>query len=304
MMNTVGVFQTAAMFSASWNVPMLVAPSPKNVSATWGSLRSLKAIAAPTAIGSPAPTIALAPMLPFEVSMRCIDPPTPFEPAGRATHQLRERDLGLHAQRERLAVTAVRVRLDVARLHGRDRPDRDRLLALAQVRRALDQTGHEELLDLLLEDPDLEHLAVPAETLVSGVGHGSSPLVVAAGRRRGWLTRRCVGDVSSEAGIVAPAARERQTTTEARVAPSGSVVGQDRLWEEVSGCGRSVEPRTWRSVPRPSIPGGVNSINRVMPWPFVITDAEGAWLKDADGRRYLDYHAAFGPIILGHADPG
>jgi len=51
------------------------------------------------------------------------------------------------------------------------------------------------------------------------------------------------------------------------------------------------------------IPGGVNSINRVMPWPFAITSAAGAYLTDADGRELLDYHAAFGPIILGHCHP-
>ena len=51
------------------------------------------------------------------------------------------------------------------------------------------------------------------------------------------------------------------------------------------------------------IPGGVNSINRVMPWPFVIEKAQGATLTDADGRELLDYHAAFGPIILGHCHP-
>ena len=52
------------------------------------------------------------------------------------------------------------------------------------------------------------------------------------------------------------------------------------------------------------IPGGVNSINRVMPWPFVIASAAGAYLTDADGHELLDYHAAFGPIILGHCHPG
>ena len=51
------------------------------------------------------------------------------------------------------------------------------------------------------------------------------------------------------------------------------------------------------------IPGGVNSVNRVMPWPFVITSAEGATITDADGKEYLDYHAAFGPLILGHRHP-
>ena len=50
------------------------------------------------------------------------------------------------------------------------------------------------------------------------------------------------------------------------------------------------------------IPGGVNSGNRVLPWPFAVVEAQGAYLTDADGRRYLDYHAAFGPIVLGHAD--
>jgi glutamate-1-semialdehyde 2,1-aminomutase len=51
------------------------------------------------------------------------------------------------------------------------------------------------------------------------------------------------------------------------------------------------------------IPGGVNSVNRALPWPMVIVDAAGAYFTDADGQRYLDYHAAFGPIILGHNHP-
>jgi glutamate-1-semialdehyde 2,1-aminomutase len=51
------------------------------------------------------------------------------------------------------------------------------------------------------------------------------------------------------------------------------------------------------------IPGGVNSANRVLPWPMAITHAAGAYFTDADGKRYLDYHAAFGPLILGHNHP-
>jgi glutamate-1-semialdehyde 2,1-aminomutase len=54
---------------------------------------------------------------------------------------------------------------------------------------------------------------------------------------------------------------------------------------------------------RAVIPGGVNSSNRVLPWPLVITEAAGAYFSDADGNRYLDYHAAFGPLILGHNHP-
>ncbi len=50
-------------------------------------------------------------------------------------------------------------------------------------------------------------------------------------------------------------------------------------------------------------PGGVNSGARALPDPMVWQHAEGACLYDADGRRYLDYHAAYGPIILGHNHP-
>jgi glutamate-1-semialdehyde 2,1-aminomutase len=31
-----------------------------------------------------------------------------------------------------------------------------------------------------------------------------------------------------------------------------------------------------------------------------VTRASGAYVTDADGREFLDYHAAFGPLVLGH----
>ncbi len=52
------------------------------------------------------------------------------------------------------------------------------------------------------------------------------------------------------------------------------------------------------------IPGGVNtSLRRIPGVPLVFTRAEGATITDADGKEYIDYHAAFGPIILGHNYP-
>ena len=36
---------------------------------------------------------------------------------------------------------------------------------------------------------------------------------------------------------------------------------------------------------------------------IVIARGEGAYLYDSDGKRYIDYHCGFGPIILGHGDP-
>lgn len=51
------------------------------------------------------------------------------------------------------------------------------------------------------------------------------------------------------------------------------------------------------------IPGGVNSATRYVGEPYGFAAADGAWITDLDGRRYLDYHAAFGAILLGHNHP-
>lgn len=52
-------------------------------------------------------------------------------------------------------------------------------------------------------------------------------------------------------------------------------------------------------------PGGVNSPVRafraVGGGPPFVERAEGAWLVDADGNRYIDYFGSWGPMILGHA---
>ncbi|MGF1678183.1 MAG: glutamate-1-semialdehyde 2,1-aminomutase [Candidatus Methylacidiphilales bacterium] len=55
------------------------------------------------------------------------------------------------------------------------------------------------------------------------------------------------------------------------------------------------------------IPGGVNSPVRafraVGGTPFFAERAEGAYLWDVDGNRYIDYVCTWGPSILGHAHP-
>ena len=51
---------------------------------------------------------------------------------------------------------------------------------------------------------------------------------------------------------------------------------------------------------RALLPGGVSSSLRAIDPPLVITRAEGGRVWDADGNCYVDYHAAFGPILLGH----
>lgn len=55
------------------------------------------------------------------------------------------------------------------------------------------------------------------------------------------------------------------------------------------------------------IPGGVNSPVRAFKavggTPRFISSANGAWLTDADGQRYVDYVGSWGPMILGHQHP-
>jgi glutamate-1-semialdehyde 2,1-aminomutase len=55
------------------------------------------------------------------------------------------------------------------------------------------------------------------------------------------------------------------------------------------------------------LPGGVNSPVRAMRQvgrdPIFISRAEGPYIWDVDGNRYVDWVSSWGPLILGHADP-
>ena len=55
------------------------------------------------------------------------------------------------------------------------------------------------------------------------------------------------------------------------------------------------------------IPGGVNSPVRAFRGvggdPVFVERAEGAYLIDADDKRYIDYVGSWGPMIVGHAHP-
>src|SRR5262245_58453057 len=55
------------------------------------------------------------------------------------------------------------------------------------------------------------------------------------------------------------------------------------------------------------MPGGVNSPARAFGGvggePVVFERANGAYLFDVDGNRYIDYIGSWGPMILGHQHP-
>ncbi len=58
---------------------------------------------------------------------------------------------------------------------------------------------------------------------------------------------------------------------------------------------------------QPLLPGGVNSpvraFNAVGGSPFFTARADGAYLWDVEGRRYIDYVGSWGPMIAGHNHP-
>ena len=72
------------------------------------------------------------------------------------------------------------------------------------------------------------------------------------------------------------------------------------ITEDHTGQGEELARRAARVIP-----GGVNSGQRRVPGleGLVVTGTSGARFSDAEGRTFTDYHAAFGPPLLGHNDP-
>jgi glutamate-1-semialdehyde 2,1-aminomutase len=51
------------------------------------------------------------------------------------------------------------------------------------------------------------------------------------------------------------------------------------------------------------MPGGVNSpVRAFAPYPFFTKSAKGSKIVDVDGKEYIDYCLAYGPLMLGHAN--
>ena len=130
--NTTGRFQTLAMFSASWNAPMFVVPSPKNATATWSVPRICADQAAPLAMHRWAPMMAYEPIIPFDASVRCIEPPLPPRmPFSRPSSSAIAAP-GSMPRGERVRVPPVGGERVVVGLHRRAEPRGDRLHARAR----------------------------------------------------------------------------------------------------------------------------------------------------------------------------
>jgi glutamate-1-semialdehyde 2,1-aminomutase len=68
-----------------------------------------------------------------------------------------------------------------------------------------------------------------------------------------------------------------------------------------------LESKTLYEAAKEYIPGGVNSpvraFNGVGGNPIFFKKAQGAYLTSIDEKKYIDYVASWGPMILGHAHP-
>lgn len=77
--------------------------------------------------------------------------------------------------------------------------------------------------------------------------------------------------------------------------------------EGVMSQDRWGKSRAWLERAEQIMPGGVNSPVRafrsVGGHPPFICKAQGAYLWDEDGNRYIDYIGSWGPMILGHGHP-
>ncbi|MET8699539.1 aspartate aminotransferase family protein [Kitasatospora sp. NPDC004723] len=64
--------------------------------------------------------------------------------------------------------------------------------------------------------------------------------------------------------------------------------------------------RRWYERARKSLAGGISSSARLTstgphPYPLYMTEGRGARIRDVDGNEYVDYLAAYGSAVLGHA---
>ncbi|MEO8363423.1 MAG: aspartate aminotransferase family protein [Ilumatobacteraceae bacterium] len=55
---------------------------------------------------------------------------------------------------------------------------------------------------------------------------------------------------------------------------------------------------------RKVLPLGVpSSFQAYDPYPIVVREAQGSWMKDVDGNRYTDFDMGFGALFAGHVNP-
>src|ERR1700682_1675951 len=75
-----------------------------------------------------------------------------------------------------------------------------------------------------------------------------------------------------------------------------------KLWMSIMTRNEELFARAQRTIPA-GVNSPVRAFRSVGGTPRFFTRGEGAYLWDADGKRYIDYVGSWGPAILGHAHP-
>ena len=169
-----GTFQTAARLSPSCVSPTEKAPSPRNVIATRGSPRRLKASAAPATTGTRSPSIETSGKTPSRRRAEVQVAVAAERRARRLAEEVAEHVGGRRAAREVAGELAVQRRDDVVGPEREPRPGRDRLLAAARVDGAghpsLPVQGHHPVLEQPLQEdePEERDALVAADGLEPG----------------------------------------------------------------------------------------------------------------------------------------
>lgn len=77
----------------------------------------------------------------------------------------------------------------------------------------------------------------------------------------------------------------------------------EKLTAPTTGVGGTDRSRELLDRAKVVIPGGVNTARRKIDPPLCIRRGAGGYVEDLDGNRYIDFHAAYGAILLGHSYP-
>ena len=155
--NTTGSRHTAARFTASWNAPMLVVPSPKKHTVTWPLPRILRGPGQPAGdrqvraddrVGTVVAVRHAGDV--HRAALAAADPALPAE-------QLGQHRVGWRAAGQRVRVTPVGAQRVVAGTERRGGADRDGFLAQPQMNRAVHQALPVQRIDPFLEPAQETH---------------------------------------------------------------------------------------------------------------------------------------------------
>src|ERR1700761_5342352 len=107
------------------------------------------------------------------------------------------------------------------------------------------------------------------------------------------------------AGFVQPPGQSPPATVERRFAGAPDHIRCQKESGRVPGTLMHSYPKSSEILKNNSqfILGGIASTNRAVEPAIVFVRGQGAHIWDAEGRSYLDYHAAFAPHLLGHNRP-